>query len=83
MLTFGTIVLGPDVAIGSSDHPSFFHMLSGYLVFAVAILGMVGVSKVLNFEWYGLWKRFNRPPPPSPRRQGNTGPLPEKSPDIY
>jgi len=83
MLTFGTIVLGPGVAIGSSDHPSFFHMLSGYVVFAVAILGMVGVSKVLNFDWSGLWKRVNRPPPPKPRRQGNTGPLPEKTPDVY
>ena len=83
MLTFGTIILGSGVAIGTSDHPSFFHMLSGYVVFAVAILGMVGVSKILNLDWSGLRERFNRPPPPGPRSQASPGIARPKVPDVY
>lgn len=49
MLTFGIMTLGPEIAIGANPltEPSFFHMLSGYLVFAVALAGMIGVSSLL------------------------------------
>jgi exosortase len=49
-LTVGTIVLGPKIAIGTLEHPSFFHMLSGYAVFAVALAGMMVVSAALNLS---------------------------------
>jgi len=48
MLTLGTITLGPEVAIGSLEEPTTFHMLSGFLVFAVALGGMLGVGWVLQ-----------------------------------
>jgi len=48
MLTLGTVVLGPEVAIGSIEEPTTFHMLSGFLVFAVALGGMLGVGWLLQ-----------------------------------
>jgi exosortase len=48
MLTLGTIALGPEVAIGSIEEPTTFHMLSGFLVFAVALGGMLGVGWLLQ-----------------------------------
>lgn len=48
MLTLGTITLGPDVAIGTLEDPTFFHMLSGFLVFAVALGGMLLVGWLLQ-----------------------------------
>ncbi len=56
MLTFGTIALGSETAIGSIDSPSFFHMLSGYLVFAVAIVGMLIIAKALNADWRAVMR---------------------------
>ncbi|MGA0111188.1 MAG: exosortase/archaeosortase family protein [Chthoniobacterales bacterium] len=48
MLTLGTIALGPEVAIGSLEEPTTFHMISGFLVFAVALGGMLGVGWLLQ-----------------------------------
>lgn len=48
MLTLGTITLGPERAIGSIEEPSTFHMLSGFLVFGVALGGMLGVGWLLQ-----------------------------------
>jgi len=48
MLTLGTIMLGPETAIGTLEEPTFFHMLSGFLVFAVALVGMLGVGWLLQ-----------------------------------
>ena len=48
MLTLGTIALGPEVAIGSIEEPTTFHMASGFLVFAVALGGMLGVGWLLQ-----------------------------------
>jgi len=49
MLTIGTIVFGSEFAIGKNalSDPSWFHMAAGYLVFIVALGGMVGLSKIL------------------------------------
>ncbi len=49
MLTIGTIVFGPEFAIGKNalSEPSWFHMAAGYLVFFVALGGMVGIAKIL------------------------------------
>lgn len=51
MLTFGTIAMGSEVAIGTLDDPSFLHMLSGFLVFIVALTGLIGIGKLLNADW--------------------------------
>jgi exosortase len=51
MLTVGTLALGSETAIGSEEDPSFFHMLAGYLVFGVAIAGLMGISRLINTDW--------------------------------
>jgi exosortase len=48
MLTFGTITLGPETAIGSLEEPTFFHMASGFLVFGVALGGMLLIGWILQ-----------------------------------
>ena len=48
MLTLGTITLGPETAIGSMEEPSLFHQASGFLVFGVALGGMLGVGWLLQ-----------------------------------
>ena len=40
MLTFGTILFGPDFAIGTEQSPSWFHMGAGFVVY-VSALGAV------------------------------------------
>lgn len=48
LLTFGTMILGPDIAIGPIEHPSLYHTISGFFVFIVALAGMVGAGKLLE-----------------------------------
>jgi len=48
MLTIGTILLGSETAIGSIEHPTLFHQASGFLVFAVALGGMLGIGWILQ-----------------------------------
>ncbi len=58
MLTIGTIVFGPEFAIGKNPltDPSWFHIIAGLLVFAVAISGMVGIAKLLlDFSSIRAW----------------------------
>lgn len=83
MLTIGTIVFGPEFAIGKNplSEPSLFHMVAGYLVFGVAIGGMIGIAKVmLNFSTIRI--RFARVmdsmfrPPKSPRVRSGLRPPP-------
>ncbi len=80
MLTIGTIVMGPEVAIGSLEHPTVFHMVAGYLVFVVALGGMLGVNWLLNRDWVGLVEKVrskNLPPPPgSPGHQSESSTKP-------
>lgn len=78
ILTFGTIILGPGIAIGTEDHPSFFHMMAGYLVYGFALLGIMGVGKLVNLNWPEVIDRLremrqnsNRPAPPPPPRSTN------------
>lgn len=48
MLTMGTITLGAETAIGSLEEPTFFHMASGFLVFGVALGGMLLIGWILQ-----------------------------------
>lgn len=81
MLTIGTIALGSDVAIGTEDHPSFFHMLAGYLVFGVAIAGLLGIGTLLNTDWRKVYERLREywDTPPAPPRPPNVGGQSSKS----
>jgi eight transmembrane protein EpsH (proposed exosortase) len=79
MLTIGTLLLGSDVAIGPPDDPSTFHMLAGFLVFGVAIMGLIGIGRLLNMDWpqaLAKCRSFLRsqtvPPPPRPAPAAHT-----------
>lgn len=48
MLTIGTLVLGPETAIGTIEEPTTYHMISGFLVFAVALGGMLLIGSLLQ-----------------------------------
>ncbi len=51
MLTIGTIAVGPEIAIGSLEEPSLFHQIAGYIVFVVALAGMIGIGHLLLLDW--------------------------------
>lgn len=46
LLTFGVLALGTETAIGTLENPSAYHLGAGFAVFAVALLGMVGVASL-------------------------------------
>ncbi len=48
MLVVGTMHFGPKFAIGSLESPSTYHISAGLLVFAVALIGMVAIARVLQ-----------------------------------
>ncbi len=50
ILTFGTIILGPEIAIGSLEHPTVFHMVAGFFVFIVALGGLIGFGALLSMD---------------------------------
>ncbi len=53
MLTLGTVAFGSEFALGKNplEHPSWFHLAAGYLVFIVALFGMMGIGWLLNRDW--------------------------------
>jgi exosortase len=53
MLTFGTLTFGSEFAIGPIDNPSTYHMFAGFLVFGVALMGMVAMQQFLARNWRG------------------------------
>lgn len=69
ILTFGTIGLGSEIAIGANDHPSAFHEGAGYVIFAVALVGLMAITKLVNLDWKALLDKFRHLSGPSgPRR---------------
>jgi len=55
MLTIGTLAFGSEFAIGKGPKDtSTFHMFAGFLVFGVALAGMLVVQK--RFEWLDRWR---------------------------
>jgi exosortase len=84
MLTIGTIVFGAEFAIGKNalTEPSWFHMLAGYLVFIVALGGMVGIGALLtNAPKIAAATREKLNAPPAP--PGPETPRGEKREDEY
>ncbi len=51
LLTFGTLGFGSEFAIGSLDHPTWFHTGAGYFVYVIALGGMVLLGNLLAREW--------------------------------
>lgn len=60
MLTFGTLVFGAEIAIGSLEEPTAYHMASGFLVFGVALGGLVVWSWLLEGGWRTLGQMARR-----------------------
>jgi exosortase len=82
LLTIGIMTLGSPVAIGSLEHPSWFHEGAGYAVFIVALFGMLFLGKLLNSaprEWLAKWRMV------SAGERSSTAPTREKAPntDLY
>jgi exosortase len=69
MLTLGTVAFGSEFALGKNplEHPSWFHMLAGYLVFIVALAGMMGIASLLG----RLPGSIHRSAPASPAARPN------------
>ena len=51
LLTFGTLGFGAKFAIGTLDHPTWFHIGAGYFVYVVALGGMVLLGNFLMRDW--------------------------------
>lgn len=84
MLTFGTVVFGAEFAIGKNalTDPSWFHIAAGYLVFVVALCGLLTIGWAVQFDWKNFQLRSSDPDDP---RIG-TAALPSDSPphkDVY
>ena len=74
ILVYGTLLFGARFAIGPVEEPSWFHMGAGYMVFAVALGGMMGSAWLLNHPWKparasaapGTAAKSIEPPPSAP-----------------
>jgi exosortase len=64
MLTIGTVVFGSEFALGKNplENPSWFHMAAGYLVFIVALLGMMGIASLLARIPFSVWSKADENP---------------------
>jgi exosortase len=47
ILTFGTMAFGAKFAIGSLEHPSWFHEIAGFMVYIVALAGIFLLAWIL------------------------------------
>ena len=48
LLTFGTMAFGSRFALGSEERPAWFHSTAGFLVYGVALAGLLLVGNVLG-----------------------------------
>ncbi len=59
LLTVGVLLFGQEIAVGNfiNNHQeeSFFHLLAGYIVFAIALIGMFALATLLDKRH---WKKF-------------------------
>ncbi len=78
LLTFGTLLFGQEFALGHNEHPSFYHMFSGFAVFGVAMAGMLAFGWLLNGGWriavvvLGLDGLLRGAPSPAGRAKGKS-----------
>ena len=82
-LTLGTMMFGAEFAIGKNalTKPSWFHMGAGYMVFAVALGGMVGIGGLLNGGATGSAGQ-TKPRQQTRTPKGSSTPAPKRQ-DIY
>ncbi|MEO8206814.1 MAG: exosortase/archaeosortase family protein [Chthoniobacterales bacterium] len=59
ILTFGTLMFGAPFAIGSLEHPTWFHLFAGFAVFFVALAGLIFIGWVLQTDWITVIKNIN------------------------
>jgi exosortase len=89
MLVIGTLAIGEEAAIGPPNDPSFFHMMAGFLVFGVALAGLIGVGWLLNADWPELFARLRETlqshsaPRPVPARAAPARPRPPRVHEEY
>jgi exosortase/archaeosortase family protein len=60
ILTAGTLLFGSDVAIGTLEKPTAYHLGAGYAVFVVAIGMMVFTGWLLERPWQAYWQHLTR-----------------------
>ena len=70
MLATGSVIGGQEFAVGTTDNPSAFHTASGFVVFAVALGGMIGIARLLEHIPVHAFRRkpsraSTRPSPPA------------------
>jgi exosortase len=51
MLVLGSIFFGSAFAIGTEDHPSWFHEACGFLIYVVALGAEIGLASLLTRKW--------------------------------
>jgi exosortase len=61
ILTFGTMAFGAKFAIGSLEHPSWFHEAAGFMVYMVALAGVFLLAWILARVSSGKLKRADAP----------------------
>ncbi|MEO6845768.1 MAG: exosortase/archaeosortase family protein [Chthoniobacterales bacterium] len=72
MLVVGTLLVSSKFAIGTLEQPSWFHMAAGFVVFAVALGGLLLISEVLQMNWRQFISKWtNNPLPPSSKDDSN------------
>jgi exosortase len=82
MLTLGIITVGAPTAIGTLEKPTFFHEAAGYVVFLVALGGMLLVCRALDTsrsEWRQKWRSVKT----EVKNSTTTAPAQESRADIY
>ena len=57
MLAFGSIWFGTEFAIGTEKSDSAYHMMSGFVVFLVALMGMILIGAILKSGFSGVFGR--------------------------
>ncbi|MCS7063084.1 MAG: exosortase/archaeosortase family protein [Methylacidiphilales bacterium] len=72
ILTAGTLLLGPETAVGTLENPSLYHMAAGYAVFIVAIGMMMLTGWLFERPWAEYWQRLTQSPSPVFSAAGET-----------
>jgi len=57
LLVFGTIMFGSQFAVGTEEHPTWFHLLAGYAVFIVALGGLVLIGWILQSDPFAALRK--------------------------
>jgi exosortase len=74
LLTIGAMLLGQETAVGNfvngHQEESFFHLLAGYVVFAVALVGMFALATLLDGKH---WKKIGKKKPGEQNQPVNHG----------